>query len=318
MIAILGEALIDFIGKQGDEGNLSFTAYPGGCALNAATAAARLDTDVLYIGRLSSDMFGKQMQEYFKQNSVKLVNRFCNVPENSMIGFAHIDKHGSASYAFYSEDTTITHLTSDEIISVLSEHKDIAYLHIGSVAVALDESGNHILQALHQATSLPLIFFDPNVRPTVIQDLVSYRERVKNLFQLTHVVKLSNEDLELLFPDVSLLEGIHLILEMGVRHVILTKGKDGLQWISHNGMNISVPAIENPIADTVGAGDTVSGAILTYFEEHQIGKNDELNALQVKEALEFAALAAAVTTSRKGANPPMRNELGMFSHLQKG
>ncbi|MEA5031490.1 MAG: PfkB family carbohydrate kinase, partial [Sphaerochaeta sp.] len=74
-------------------------------------------------------------------------------------------------------------------------------------------------------------------------------------------------------------------------------------------LDIRVPAIDNPIVDTVGAGDTVSGALLTYLEEHDIGIGDTVTREQATEALEFAAAAAAVTTSRKGANPPRRSEI---------
>jgi fructokinase len=310
MIAILGEALIDLIGGEGKDDQPCFYHYAGGCALNAATAAARLESDVLYIGRLSADMFGKQMQSYFRANNVKLIDEFCDVTENSMIGFAKLDEHGAASYVFYSEGTTVTKLGVQDISRVLNSNPEIAYLHVGSVSIALEDSGNKILDALRTTKNLPFVFFDPNVRPTVIQDFDSYRKRVLEIVKLSSLVKLSHEDLALIYPDRSIEEGVQAILELGASQVILTKGKDGLQWCTNNGLDVSVPAIDNPIVDTVGAGDTVSGAILTYLEEHSIGKGDSITEAQAKEAMEFAALAAAVTTSRKGANPPKRSEVG--------
>jgi fructokinase len=310
MIAILGEALIDLIGGTGTDGQACFYHYAGGCALNAATAAARLDSDVLYIGKLSSDMFGKQMQSYFDSNRVKTIPEFRDVPLNSMIGFAKIDESGAASYVFYSEGTTVTGLKQHEIGEALDTHPEITYLHVGSVSIALEESGRSILGALKSKENLPFIFFDPNVRPTVIEDFASYRKRVLEIVSLSSLVKLSHEDLELIYPDLSTGEGIERILTLGAKHVILTKGKDGLQWCSSNGLDVAVPAVDNKIVDTVGAGDTVSGAILTYLEEQGIGRDDEVTVAQARDALEFAALAAAVTTSRKGANPPLRSEVG--------
>lgn len=310
MIAILGEALIDLIGGTGNDGQPCFYHYAGGCALNAATAAARLDSDVLYIGKLSEDMFGKHMQTYFKENKVKLVQSLCDVPENSMIGFAKLDAEGAASYVFYSEGTTVTKLTAQEIVHVFDDHPEITYLHVGSVSIALEESGQQIVKALAQRGSLPFLFFDPNVRPTVVEDFDSYRKRVLEIVRLSSLVKLSHEDLALIYPDRSIEEGVRSLLDLGTNHVVLTKGKDGLQWCSQSGLDVSVPAVDNTIVDTVGAGDTVSGAILTYLEEHGIGREDVPTEGQVHEALEFAALAAAVTTSRKGANPPKRSEVG--------
>jgi len=317
MIAILGEALIDLIGGKGEDGQNCFYHYAGGCALNAATAAARLGSRVLYIGKLSSDMFGTQMQQYFADNSVELVEEFKDVPDNSMIGFAKLDEHGGASYVFYTEGTTVTNLSDAEISRTLDERTDISYLHIGSVSVALDESGDHILRALQQREKLPFVFFDPNVRPTIIADFTTYRERVLSLAKLSTLIKLSHEDLELIYPETSVEDGVQRLLNLGVEHVILTKGKDGLQWRSKSGLDVSVPAIDNPIVDTVGAGDTVSGAVLTYLEEQNIKTGDHLTTEQAQEALRFAALAAAVTTSRKGANPPKRDEVGMFKYLEQ-
>ena len=309
MIAFMGEALIDLIGSTGSEGQPCFYYYSGGCALNAATAAARLDSDVLYIGKLSSDMFGIQMQEYFTANKVKMVPEFQDVHENSMIGFAKLDAHGSATYSFYIEGTTVTVLTAEEIVEAIEPLDTLRYLHVGSVSVALDSSGEQILSALKRLKNRPFVFFDPNVRPSVIKDFETYRKRVVEVARLSTLIKLSHEDLGLLFPDRNVEDGISYLLDLGASHVVLTKGKDGLQWISKSGLDIQVPAIDNPIVDTVGAGDTVSGALLTYMEEHDIGLGDIVTSGQATEALEFAAAAAAVTTSRKGANPPRRSEV---------
>jgi len=310
MIAVLGEALIDLIGGVGVHDQPCFYHYNGGCALNTATAAARLDCEVLYIGKLSHDMFGQQMQQYFTANNVKMVLELCNVPENSMIGFAKIDETGAASYVFYSEGTTVTKLSATEILDALKTFPEVKYLHVGSVAVALEESGTEILQALKKlGPHGPAIFFDPNVRPTVIEDFDAYRRRVLKIMKLSFLVKLSNEDLEFLYPEISLPEAVQALLDLGAEHVVLTKGKHGLNWRSQSGLNVEVPAVDNPIVDTVGAGDTVSGAILSYLAEHTIGRGDPISAEQAKEALIFAAAAAAVTTSRKGANPPRRSEI---------
>ncbi|MDD3824041.1 MAG: PfkB family carbohydrate kinase [Sphaerochaetaceae bacterium] len=309
MIAFLGEALIDLIGGIGADGQPCFHYYAGGCALNAATAAARLDSEVLYVGKLSADMFGKQMQEHFRKNSVQVVRELCDVPQNSMIGFAKLDDSGSASYSFYIDGTTVTSLSSDEILDALEDRDELHYLHVGSVAVALDRSGNEILKALKRLDPKPFIFFDPNVRPTVIDDFDAYRKRVLSIARLSSMIKLSHEDLSLLFPGIASEQALDYLMDLGVAHVVLTKGKDGLHWRSQGSLDVHVPAVDNPIVDTVGAGDTVSGALLTYLEEHGMGTGDPIDEDHAREALVFAAAAAAVTTGRKGADPPRRSEI---------
>jgi fructokinase len=316
MIAVLGEAIIDMIGGTGVDEQSCFYPHVGGCALNAATAAARLGSEVLYIGNISKDMFGKQINQHFVDNAVHLIPQLCEVPENTMIGFAQLNEQGSASYVFYSDNTTVTNLTAQTLSDVLAEVQHVSYMHIGSVSIALESSGVQILAALESAESLPAIFFDPNVRPTVITNFPAFRERVIALAKLSSVIKLSHEDLELIYPELSLSEAIEAFFSLGVVHLILTKGKDGLQWISRDGLDVSIPAIDNPIVDTVGAGDTVSGAVMTYLEEQHISPDDTLSEDTVRTILSFAARAAAVTTSRKGADPPRRDEIDMFAHLQ--
>ena len=310
MIAILGEALFDMIGGVGNNGQPCFYHYIGGSALNTATAAARLDADVLFIGKISADMFGKQMQAHFAENNVQIIPKLCDVPENSMLGFLKLDARGSASYVFYTEGTAVTGLRAEEILSALQSYNQIQYLHVGSVAVALETSGKEILKALKKIPSHgPSLFFDPNVRPSVIDDFDLYQKRVLEIVKLSFIVKLSDEDLTSLYPQSSIAEALEALLELGAEHVVLTKGKDGLNWRSKTGLDVHVPAVDNPIVDTVGAGDTVSGALLTYLAEHAIKRGDPISKEQVEEALVFAAAAAAITTSRKGANPPKRAEV---------
>ena len=309
MIGILGEALIDFIGGKGLDGNECYYPYSGGCALNAATAAARLGSSVLYIGKLSADMFGQKMQAHFTDNNVKLVKTLCGVVENSMIGFARLDSSGAASYVFYSQGTTPTVLTAEEIVNAIYSENNLAFLHIGSVALALDISGEQIRKAMRMLKNPPFIFMDPNVRPTVIKDFDTYRERVLDVASLAQMIKLSHEDLELLYPGISENEAVDSLLAGGASHVVLTRGKDGLTWFAKKGFSTHVEAIDNQIVDTVGAGDTVSGAILTYLEENGLTDPSTITVDQAREALRFASVAASVTCSRKGCDPPRRHEV---------
>ncbi len=312
MIGILGEALIDFISGIGVDGKECYYPYSGGCALNAATAASRLGADVLYIGKLSQDMFGQKMQSHFIENHVRLKKSLCSVVENSMIGFAKLDPSGAASYVFYSQGTTPTVLTKDEILAVLKEEPQVRFLHIGSVALALDASGEHIRQALRTHIPSPFIFLDPNVRPTVIADFGTYRMRLLDVASMAQLIKLSHEDLQSIYPQLTEREGVMALLSLGAAHVVLTRGKDGLTWFSRSGFSCHVDAVDIKVVDTVGAGDTVSGAILTFLEENALYDPSMITEKLAKAALGFASAAAAVTCSRKGCDPPRRNEVSIY------
>ena len=66
------------------------------------------------------------------------------------------------------------------------------------------------------------------------------------------------------------------------------------------------------VVDTVGAGDTFQAALLTGLAERGVWTREALRdmaAAPLQEVLEFAARAAAITCSRRGADMPRRDEL---------
>jgi fructokinase len=75
---------------------------------------------------------------------------------------------------------------------------------------------------------------------------------------------------------------------------------------------VAVDPVRVPVIDTVGAGDTFQAALLTWLVEHAALSGPALGALPgaaLAEALQFAARAAALTCSRRGADLPRRAEL---------
>jgi fructokinase len=79
---------------------------------------------------------------------------------------------------------------------------------------------------------------------------------------------------------------------------------------------VRAEAISTKIADTVGAGDTFNAGVLAKLSELGLltkNKLTNLDPARIKEALEFGNLAASVTVSRSGANPPSRSELTEFT-----
>ncbi len=75
---------------------------------------------------------------------------------------------------------------------------------------------------------------------------------------------------------------------------------------------MSVAARPVTVADTVGAGDTFTGALLAHLHERgRLTKSAiaQLDADELRAALDFAVSAAAITVSRPGCDPPWRREL---------
>ncbi len=316
MIGVIGEALIDFIGKGTEGSSVTFASYIGGSGLNAATAAARLNCPVGFFGKVSSDMFGKRILTHMVDNNVLFDPALCASPLSSMIGFLALDEEGKANYAFYSRDTAPTSIRRDELLTALSEHSDMKALLIGSISLALEPGCDAILAAVDMYKPAPVVFLDPNVRPTVIEDFPLYRKRLELAIQLADIIKLSDDDLLLLYPELDANEAAKLLCKDSGSHIILTKGKSGSTWYSPQKFTVDSPIVDLPVMDTVGAGDTFSGALLTFLHrggffgpDGEEPRLEPLSKVTIEHAMRFANVASSINCSRKGCDPPSLGEV---------
>jgi fructokinase len=156
-----------------------------------------------------------------------------------------------------------------------------------------------------------LIAYDPNIRLNVEPDLARWRAMLDWMLPRTHLLKISAEDLQLLLPGTSADAFAAAALRRGVKLLVVTRGAEGaVAWTPR--ANASVPTVRVEVIDTVGAGDTFQAALLTWLAEHGMLSVPALDALSVADlesALGFAARAAAITCSRRGADMPRRSEL---------
>jgi len=156
-----------------------------------------------------------------------------------------------------------------------------------------------------------LIAYDPNIRLNVEPELERWREMVRWMQSRAHLLKISDEDLGLLWPGLAPEAFAAETLAQGMRLVVVTRGAEGaLGWTA--GARASVPTPPVQVIDTVGAGDTFQAALLTWLAENGALNPQALAALpqaMLHDALSFAARAAAITCSRRGADMPRRGEL---------
>ena len=93
--------------------------------------------------------------------------------------------------------------------------------------------------------------------------------------------------------------------------LVVTRGANGaVAWTRD--AKVEVPGIPTTVVDTVGAGDSFQAALLAWFDERDLLSEAALAALdraKLREVVQFAVMAAAITCSRAGADLPRRNEL---------
>jgi fructokinase len=302
MILVGGEALYDLV-VQGDGDDLR--GHPGGGPFNTARTVGRLGRPVSYLGRLSSDRFGQRLETLLSDDGVGLG---CVVPTDdpTTLAVAEVDREGVARYRFYEQGTAASGLTPGAALGVVPDAVDI--LHVGTLGLALEPVATALEAVVDRVADHALIAVDPNCRPWVIDDRAAYRARLDRVLARSHLLKVSEEDIEYLEPGVPAVEGVRALLERGPTAGLLTRGPNGALVVTRTA-EVAVPAPRAKVVDTIGAGDAFGGGFVAWWSERGLGREDLGTIDLVVEATEFACLVAARTCSKPGASPPWRDEL---------
>jgi fructokinase len=295
---VCGEVLIDLIpGADGVR-----VAHVGGGPANTAKALARLGHDVHFIDGISSDQYGQMSRQELLDDEVKL-DLALKSDKPTCTAEVTLAADGSASYLF-TIDGTATFDFSDSWLPDPSRYKPQA-LHIGTLVTIIEPASSILYDWAITVAEFAPIVFDPNIRPSVVGDRVRYAAAVEKWAAISSVIKLSDDDVQWLYPDESFESVAQRWISQGASVVVITRGSQGLIGFSATG-SVEVPGVKIEVVDTVGAGDTV-GAILV---EAMIEKGlENLHGEVLKATLHRAAVAAGITCSRKGAQPPYKHEL---------
>jgi fructokinase len=145
-----------------------------------------------------------------------------------------------------------------------------------------------------------------------VSDPDAHRARFASWLPDIGLLKLSVEDARWLAADQDADAAVRSWLSKGATAAVITRGAAGLAAITGTGEHVEVPAAKAAVVDTIGAGDTVHGALLYWLTKAGVTDAEALRALGVdawRDALHFAATAAGVTVSRRGAEPPYLKEI---------
>ena len=299
-VVCFGEALIDFKAT----GPLAFQGFVGGSPLNVTLAVARLGTPVALAAQVSDDLFGDAIVAHLEANGIdrSLVLRD---PAPTTLAFV-AESGGDVEFSFIGEgaaDTRYNPRPRPEL------PESVAFLEFGSISLLREPGATAIREVIAAHRSRCAVIFDPNVRPALIPDKTAYVPRLEAALQLAHLVKVSAQDLHWLYPGEDLLTSAEGWLEHGPEAIVVTQGGERATLV-RRGERLEVPVPQVQVVDTVGAGDTFMGALLVRLTER--GATGDFGALSEdtwRDALAFAAAAAALNCTRPGADPPTRAEL---------
>ncbi|MFF9817752.1 carbohydrate kinase [Streptomyces sp. NPDC014006] len=305
-ITVLGECVADaFTGPASASYELALRVLPGGGPANTAVALARLGTPARFLARLSGDVFGRLFRAHLEASGVDLSSAVA-AAEPSTLAVAELDAEGQAAFSFHAQATADWQWTAEELAGV--DLSETGCVHTGSLALVREPGAAVVEDFLAAAAPRATISIDPNVRPLLVGPEV-YRARLARWCDLADVLRLSEDDLELLLPGTPPEQACDIWHAAGARLVVITRGADGA-LASLDGERLQVPAVATRVVDTVGAGDSFTAGLLHHLGARGLlgGRLKEIRLDDVAEACRFATRVAALTCSVAGPNPPWQSE----------
>ena len=308
MFLVCGEALFDVFAAGDTPTGMALDARIGGSPFNVALGLARLQQSVGFLGGVSRGFLGERLLSALRDEGIDTACvQMLDAPTTlSLVG---LDARGVPSYSFYGSGAADRELPASAIDSVPGT---VRAVHVGSYAMVVEPVASvqrALIERLHRQC---LVAYDPNVRTNVEPDLARWRDTIQWMAARAHVLKVSEEDLQLLYPGEPHAELAAGWRQEGVAAVVVTHGGEGARAYLDDGELPIAPA-PTMLVDTVGAGDTFQAAMLAALAERDALDPAVLRALPQAawaEVLGFAARAAAITCGRRGADLPRRAELG--------
>lgn len=307
MFMVCGEALMDVFGAGDSAEGVTLDARVGGSPFNVARGLARLGCEAGFLGAVSTDFLGERLLRSLREEGVDTAN-VARLEAPTTLGLVGLDERGLPSYAFHGAGCADRLLLPQHLRDLPSS---VRALHFGSYAMVVEPTAGTLRALAAAERGRHLIAYDPNVRLNVEPSLERWRETVQGMAACADLVKVSEEDLGLLYPGRAADAVAAGWLAAGCTLVVVTRGGDGALAF-RRGEWLQVPAPATAVVDTVGAGDTFQAALLCALGEAQALDAAALAALppaRLELALQFAARAAALTCSRRGADMPRAAEL---------
>ena len=263
----------------------SFETFLGGKGANQAVAAARMGSEVSFVGKVGSDLFGKKLkdklesenidtdllQEHSGESGVAFINVIESTSQNQITVVSGANAHAQSDQ--FSDEV----LSSSEII-------------LSQLEMPLQEIEKLFLRASSDGCLRIL-----NVAPALQLSETLFNET--DIFLVNELELSALSEKPLIIDDInSVKESIDSLQLHDDQSIVVTLGSQGV-YVHQQGKNEFFSGHEVNAVDTTGSGDCFIGAMASHMLSNE----------NLFEAAEFANKAAALSVTKKGASISMPN-----------
>lgn len=282
----LGEVLFDVL-PQG--------AKLGGAPANFAFHVSQFGYDAVAISAVGNDILGDHALKTFDDNGLKYI--IPRVPYPTGTVNVTLDEAGVPTYTF-TPDVAWDHIPfTPEMEAVAKEARAVCFGSLAQRSAVSRETINKVLEATPEDC---LKIFDINLRGNFYN-----KEVLQQGVRHANILKINDEELITVgrmfdYPGLDIEEKCRIIMRRyHLKMVVLTCGTNGSYVFEENGFTSFKPTPKVEVADTVGAGDSFTGAFTASL----------LSGKTIEEAHEIAVNVSAYVCTKKGAMPKLPLEL---------
>ncbi len=264
----------------------------GGKGANQAVAAARLGAQVSFIGCIGDDDIGREMKRAFEKDGIDTQAIVSVSDETTGIAMIQVADSGENSIVISAGANAALNESLVEAFSPQIIEADYLLMQLETPLNAIIKAAK---LAKQQGTRVVL-------NPAPAQPLPD------ELLAHVDIITPNETEAELLTgvtvtDEKSAVESARVFHAKGIPTVLITLGSKGV-YVSEQGDGRIIAGFRVEAKDTTAAGDTFNGALITALLEHK----------PMSEAIRFAHAAAAISVTRKGAQPsiPSRAETLAF------
>lgn len=268
----------------------------GGKGANQAVAAGRSGADIAFIACVGEDDVGERILQQLTNDHIDVAPVAVITEGSTGVALIFVNGEGENTIGIYAGANAA--LTPQRVVEHQQTIAEAQVLlmqlesPLDSVLAAARIAHQHQTQVvLNPAPATPL-----SDELLSLVDMITPNETEAQI--LTGVTVNSDEDAA---------RAAHKLHEKGIATVLITLGSRGV-WLSEQGNGQRIAGFRVAAVDTIAAGDTFNGALMTAL----------LEQCPMVEAVRFAHAAAAIAVTRRGAQPsvPWRDEIDSFLQQQ--
>jgi ribokinase len=254
---------------------------PGGKGANQAVGAARAGAEVVFIACVSDDTFGTGSIENYKKDGID--TSFIKIKPGMHSGVALINVAADGENSIAVAPGANSHLLAEDIMKARD-----AFTGAGAVLVQLEIPLETVLEVARLASELkiPLILNPaPGAKlPAEILKMVSViTPNETEAALLTGISEVNDDTIPVMARE---------LYNLGIETVIITLGSKGVYLLNSEFQGL-IPGYKVKAVDTTAAGDVFNGALAAALSGNK----------PVRQAIDFAQRAAAISVTRMGAQP---------------